>query len=115
LSYLLLIATDYLIDYTGAFPVFSLDQIKIMTKFIAQISLQDASEKDYKSLQRELEREAFAGTKALSGKRTRNFLKEREYTKRGNITMIEVTDAVLRAASKTGKKYSFTIIKDKSS
>jgi hypothetical protein len=35
------------------------------------------------------------------------------FDREGNITIQDVTDAVLRAASKTGKKYSFTIIRNK--
>jgi len=75
-----------------------------MARFITTIQLHNAAETDYETLNFELEKQSFRGTKT-SGKR--------EYNREGNVTLQEVTNAVLKAAEKTGKKYSFTIIRNK--
>lgn len=84
-----------------------------MTQFIVKLSLENAGEKDYKNLQHELEKEAFTGIKIMPGKQGSYYRKGREYIKKGNFTLIDLTDIVFKAADKTGKKYSFIIIKDK--
>jgi hypothetical protein len=76
-----------------------------MAKFITTIELFNADEKDYQTLGSELKNKSFKESNSSGTKK--------EYNREGNITLQEVTDAVLRAAAKTGKKYSFTIIRNK--
>lgn len=78
-----------------------------MARFITTIQLHDADEKDYKNLDNELKKKSFIETKHY-----RNPRKE-EYNKEGNISIQDVTAAVVSAAKRTGKKYSFTIIRNK--
>lgn len=78
-----------------------------MARFITTIQLHDADEKDYKKLNNELKKKSFVETRHYTSPR------KDEYNREGNITIQDVTAAVVRAASQTGKKYSFTIIKNK--
>lgn len=83
-----------------------------MARFITTIQLHNADETDYKKLHTELEKASFRGKK-YPDKRNDGLTGKIEYNREGNVTLQEVTDAVLRAAAKTGKKYSFTIIRNK--
>jgi hypothetical protein len=83
-----------------------------MAKFITTIELFNAEEKDYQTLQTELRRASFKETNRILKGRDNSSRKE-EYNREGNVTLQDVTDAVLKAAIKTGKKYSFTIIRNK--
>jgi hypothetical protein len=86
-----------------------------MAKFIATIELQEANEASYKTLQSELAKKSFTGINSFNFKKSDKItvLPKLEFQREGNVTIQEVTDAVMRAASKTGKKYSFTIIRNK--
>ncbi len=79
-----------------------------MAKFITSIELFGADESDYQNLTSALEKESFRPEKKKYVS-----LKRVEYNREGNITLKDVTDAVFKVAKSTGKKYSFTIIKDK--
>lgn len=83
-----------------------------MAKFITNIELQNADEKDYEVLHNELEKESFKDEKPLSKSKT-YVTSKGTFSREGNVTLQQVTDAVSRAASKTGKKFSFFIIKNK--
>lgn len=83
-----------------------------MPRFITTIELHDADKADYERLNNELERKSFRSNMSF-GKQTEIAVQKREYNREGNITIQEVTDAVVRAAAKTGKRYSFTIIRNK--
>ena len=80
-----------------------------MARFITTIELFNADERDYQTLQTELKKYSFTrrnlSADNLSGKE--------EYNREGNVSLQDVTYAVLQAAYKTGKKYSFTIIRNK--
>ena len=83
-----------------------------MTKFITTIQLQGADERDYTALLKELEKESFKDEKHaakseawVGGKGV--------FSREGNVTLLEVNNAVFRAASKIGKKYSFFVVKNK--
>jgi hypothetical protein len=78
-----------------------------MARFITTIQLHDAEEKDYKTLGNELKKKSFIETRRYDSPR------KEEYNKEGNVTIQDVTAAVVNAAKRTGKKYSFTIIKNK--
>jgi hypothetical protein len=82
-----------------------------MARFITTIRLHNAAETDYDKLNAELEKQSFRGIKTT--KKHTDTESKREYNREGNVTLQEVTDAVLKAAEKTGKKYSFTIIRNK--
>lgn len=83
-----------------------------MAKFITNIQLQDADEKDYELLSRELEKESFKGEKHAA-KSNAYISGKGVFSMEGNVTIQKVIDAILRAAVKIGKKYSFFIVKDK--
>jgi hypothetical protein len=78
-----------------------------MTTFTARVELHEANPDDYKKLQTEMQREDFtaAGGNHDSG--------NVEFSCRNKASIREVIDATVRAASKTGKKFSFTVMKDK--
>lgn len=83
-----------------------------MAKFITTIELHDADEKDYDKLYSELEKESFEKRKHAAKAKEHHIGKE-EYKREGKVTIQDVTKSVLKAIAKTGKKYSFTIIKNK--
>lgn len=83
-----------------------------MAKFTATIQLHDAEKKDYDRLHTELEKQSFKGDK-ISPVKSKVDLTPREYNREGNITLQEVSSLIGKAASKTGKVYSFTVMKNK--
>ena len=80
-----------------------------MARFITTIELFNAEKKDYETLQSELTKYSFTKRSLQAG----NLPAKEEYNREGNVTLQDVTYAVLQAAYKTGKKYSFTIIRNK--
>lgn len=78
-----------------------------MNTFTARVELHSANPTDYKKLYTEMQKESFvaADKKAEAG--------NVEFKSNNKISIREVIDAVARAASKTGKKFSFTVMKDK--
>jgi hypothetical protein len=83
-----------------------------MAKFIISVELQNANEEDYTRLTREFEKASF--------KRERNACKSEAYVSEksvfsmiSDITLQEINSVVSEAAAKTGKKYSFFVIKNK--
>ena len=84
-----------------------------MARFTTRIQLQEANENDYINLQSELERESFRSIKKLPEKSNVRIAANGEFNLEGNITIQEITNVVVKAAAKTGKQYSFTIIKNK--
>jgi len=83
-----------------------------MSNFIARIQLNSAAETDYETLNREIEKTpADLRKKNVFVKADR--IKKGEYNYRGNISLAEVVDAVYRAIRKTGRNYSFTVMKNK--
>lgn len=86
-----------------------------MAKFITTIELHNADENNYETLHSELIKESFVEIRRYPSKKTNapEVSRKDEYHREGNVTIQEVTDAVMRAAVKTGKKYSFTITRNK--
>lgn len=82
-----------------------------MAKFITRILLLKGEEKDYETLNREIKDPAILKNKKISVKADK--LKKGEFNYWGNITLNDVADAVVRAVKKTGRDYSFTIMKNK--
>ena len=64
------------------------------------------------TFQKELEKESFKN-EAHAGKSNAYITEKSSFSKEGKVTLQGVTDTVLRALSKIGKKYSFLVIKDK--
>jgi serine kinase of HPr protein (carbohydrate metabolism regulator) len=94
-----------------------------MRTFITSVRLKDAENPDYERLDREMEKEQFAKVKPPKAKSPKaksrvaagekELTVTREYNYLGSISLQAVTAAVYRAAHRTGKQYSFTVIKQK--
>ena len=83
-----------------------------MPSFITRIELEAASQKDYQKLEEEMKKAAFTDVKK-SRIRRRAMAAPAEFNCHGNFTLLEVTDATAKAARKTGRRYSFTVIKER--
>ena len=97
------------INYTSHFNSIT------MARFITTIQLHDADEKDYKQLNNELRKKSFIETKRYESPNNAVGTSpvKKEYNREGNITLQDVMAAVVNAAKRTGKRYSFTIIRNK--
>jgi len=78
-----------------------------MTNFIASVELQQAGAEDYKQLILAMKKRSFIEDK--NNKTSGNLT----FRRQAKIEIKEVIDAVLNAAASTGKKFSFTVMKDK--
>jgi hypothetical protein len=83
-----------------------------MAKYTATIQLHDAGSKDFETLNAELAKESFVEDKRSSDKMKKD-LSRKEYSREGNISLQEVNASIFKAASRTGKKYSFTVLRNK--
>ena len=83
-----------------------------MPNFITRIELQSASQKDYQKLEEEMKKASFKDIKKISS-RKHIPTAPAEFNCTGNYTLLQVTDATAKAARKTGRKYSFTVIKER--
>jgi hypothetical protein len=84
-----------------------------MPNFITRIELQSASQKDYQKLEEEMKKASFKDAKKANARRQQALATPAEFNCNGNYTLLEVTDATARAARKTGRRYSFTVIKER--
>jgi hypothetical protein len=82
-----------------------------MPSFITRIELESASQKDYQKLEEEMKKAAFKDVKK-SGSRIPSIKTTLEFNRNGN-SLLEVTGAAAKAARKTGRNYSFTVIKER--
>ena len=83
-----------------------------MSKFVTTIQLLDADKKDYDILFRALEKESFKNEDHET--KTGAYVTGKEvFSLNGDITLQDINNAVFRASSKTGKRYSFFVIKHK--
>ena len=78
-----------------------------MTNYTTRIELHQAGAEDYRKLNNALKKESFMADK--NNKTSGNLT----FRLRANMDIKAVIDTVLKAASSTGKKYSFTVMKDK--
>ena len=78
-----------------------------MNTFTTRIQLHNADRNDYRKLMAEMKKEAFISLKAGIAET------KAEFSYQGGQFIKDVIAAVLRAAVKTGKKFSFTVMKDK--
>ena len=85
-----------------------------MPKFVTHIRLLNANHKDYQVLQQEMKKELFSLVRTNESLATMKILKPVEYALEGDLSLSDATDATWRAARRTGKKYAFTIIRQKS-
>lgn len=85
-----------------------------MATFSTSIQLHNAEEKDLLLLDDELKRDFFTAEKGSTVQRVKssidNFIKVR-YLKEGNLLIQDVIDRVWQAGRKTGKKFTFSVIK----
>ena len=78
-----------------------------MSKFITSVQLKDAAQGDYEKLDLEMEKKKFI-------KVVRSQVSEyREYNHRGLTTLQDVITAAYTAASRIGRQYSLTVMKEK--
>jgi len=78
-----------------------------MSKFITSVQLKNAAQGDYEKLDLEMEKKAFI-------KVVRSQASEyREYNHRGLTTLQDVITAAYTAASRIGRQYSLTVMKEK--
>ncbi len=84
-----------------------------MARFTTRIQLENATEKDYSRLQAQLEHDTSGTVKRTSMQGKEKIATNGEFSLEGNISIREITAAVVNAAAKTGRKYSFTIIRNK--
>lgn len=82
-----------------------------MASFITTIELHGANEKDYQKLSAELKKELFKEGRHYN--KNGYLSRKEEFSVSGNVSLQQVADTVVKAAAKTGRKYSFTIIKNK--
>ena len=84
-----------------------------MAKFITSIKLQEATERDYAKLSQELKKYLFSPAgKSISGKSTDSAASV-TFNSSDNKSLLDTTTAISRAAATTGRKFSFTVIREK--
>jgi hypothetical protein len=78
-----------------------------MTNYTTRVELHQAGAEDYRILIQALKKGSFIADKnnPTSGNLT--------FRRRANVEIKTVIDTVVKAASSTGKKFSFTVMKDK--
>lgn len=85
-----------------------------MPTYSTTIQLHNADERDFTVLDKELKKDSFTSDKNdvlnYVNNALDNFVNVK-YIKHGNLLIQEVIDSVLNAAKKTGKKFSFTVVK----
>jgi hypothetical protein len=85
-----------------------------MPKFITSIKLQEASEKDYAILSRELKKYFFNPVSDHNTNKSTGNSPAFTFNSTRHKNLLDTTTAVSNAAASTGKKYSFTVIREKS-
>jgi hypothetical protein len=85
-----------------------------MRSFITSIRLKDGAAVDYDQLDREMTNARFTLSNPVISATEQRADKGREYDCLGGVSLQAVTEAAWRAAHRTGKQYSFTVIKVRS-
>jgi hypothetical protein len=85
-----------------------------MPKFITSISLQEANERDYAKLSQEMKKNSFNPVSEFKSGKTGGVTSSFVFNSAGNKSLLDTTTEISLAAATTGKKYSFTVIKEKS-
>jgi hypothetical protein len=81
-----------------------------MPIFITRVELPSASSKDRQELEAEMKKNEFKDVQKTTGKKL--FVNLAEFNRRGR-SLLEVTGAAAKAVRKTGKNYSFTVIRER--
>jgi len=86
-----------------------------MPNYITRIELKSATQKDYIKLEEEMQKASFKldRPEPTLGRKKIAVPAARQFNYNGNHSLLEVTGAAERAARKTGKRYSFTVIKER--
>lgn len=86
-----------------------------MPSYFTSIRLASATEKDYEILSREMERQSFrlVGKPQKRGSKPVAPATPISFHSSMRPSLLDASAAITHAASATGKKYSFTIMKDK--
>lgn len=85
-----------------------------MSKYITSISLQEATERDYAQLSLEMKRNSFNPVSELKFNDTSRTPSVFVFNSVSNKSLVDTTTVVSLAAATTGKKYAFTVIREKS-
>jgi hypothetical protein len=84
-----------------------------MPKFITSIHLQEATERDYAKLSQELKKYLFSPVNKPGSGKSAGSASSYVFNSTGNKSLIDTSAAVSLAAANTGKKFSFTVIREK--
>jgi len=84
-----------------------------MSKFITSIKLQEATEKDYVILSQELKKYLFTPVNKSVSSRSSGSASAFVFNSDDDKSLLDTTSAVSRAAATTGRKFSFTVIREK--
>jgi len=84
-----------------------------MPKFITSIRLQEANERDYAILSRELKKNSFSPVSENKSNGSGEVISSIVFNSNSNKSLLDTTTEVTLAAATTGKKYSFTILKER--
>ncbi len=84
-----------------------------MPKFITSIRLQEANERDYAILSREMKKNAFSPVSENKLNDSGGMISSIVFNSISNKSLLDTTTEVSLAAATTGKKYSFTVIKER--
>jgi hypothetical protein len=84
-----------------------------MSKYITSISLQEATERDYAQLSQEMKRNSFSPVNEIKFNKASRNVSTFVFNSVGNKSLLDTTTVVSLAAATTGKKYSFTVIREK--
>ncbi len=85
-----------------------------MPSYFTSIRLASATEKDYEILSREMERQSFRPVDKPKKRGSKPVSVPISFHSSIRPSLLDASAAITHAASATGKKYSFTIMKDKS-
>jgi hypothetical protein len=85
-----------------------------MPKFTTSIRLQEANEKDYAILSREMKKNSFNPVSENKKNTSEGLNTTFVFNSTTHKSLLDTTAVVSLAAATTGKKYSFTVIKEKS-
>jgi hypothetical protein len=84
-----------------------------MPKFITSIRLQEANERDYAILSREMKKNSFNPVSEHKSNETGEVISSIVFNSTSNKSLVDTTTEVSLAAATTGKKYSFTVLKER--
>jgi hypothetical protein len=84
-----------------------------MPKFITSIRLQEANERDYAILSRELKKNSFSPVSENKSNGSGEVISSVVFNSNSNKSLLDTTTEVTLAAATTGKKYSFTVLKER--